>query len=100
MRIARYTTGQDPTYGIVQDDDDGARFLAEVRGDPLYQPITYTGVLVPFDDARLLAPVIPRSKVIGIGKNYADHVAEMGGGRGPRRAAGLPQAQHLGGRPR
>ena len=28
---------------------------------------------------RLLAPVIPRSKVIGIGKNYADHAAEMGG---------------------
>jgi 2-keto-4-pentenoate hydratase/2-oxohepta-3-ene-1,7-dioic acid hydratase in catechol pathway len=83
VRIARYTTGQDPTYGIVQDDDDGARFLAEVRGDPLYQPITYTGVLVPFDDARLLAPVIPRSKVIGIGKNYADHVAEMGGGEAP-----------------
>ena len=28
---------------------------------------------------RLLAPVIPRSKVIGIGKNYADHAKEMGG---------------------
>ena len=28
---------------------------------------------------RLLAPVIPRSKVVGIGKNYADHAAEMGG---------------------
>ena len=30
-------------------------------------------------DVRLLAPVIPRSKVIGIGKNYAAHAAEMGG---------------------
>jgi len=28
---------------------------------------------------RLLAPVIPRSKVVCIGKNYADHAAEMGG---------------------
>jgi 2-keto-4-pentenoate hydratase/2-oxohepta-3-ene-1,7-dioic acid hydratase in catechol pathway len=28
---------------------------------------------------RLLAPVIPRSKVIGIGKNYAEHAREMGG---------------------
>jgi 2-keto-4-pentenoate hydratase/2-oxohepta-3-ene-1,7-dioic acid hydratase in catechol pathway len=27
---------------------------------------------------RLLAPVIPRSKVIGIGRNYADHAKEMG----------------------
>ena len=31
------------------------------------------------DDVRLLAPVIPRSKVIGIGRNYADHAREMGG---------------------
>ena len=57
--------------------------IAEVQGDPLYQPIAYTGVQVPLDDARLLAPVIPRSKVVGIGKNYADHVAEMGGGETP-----------------
>lgn len=28
---------------------------------------------------RLLAPVIPRSKIVAIGKNYADHAAEMGG---------------------
>ena len=83
MRIARYTTGQDPTYGIVTEDENGAVVIAEVQGDPLYQPITYTGVQVPFDDARLLAPVIPRSKVVGIGKNYADHVAEMGGGEPP-----------------
>ena len=31
---------------------------------------------------RLLAPVLP-SKVVCIGKNYADHVAEMGGGETP-----------------
>ncbi len=29
-------------------------------------------------DVRLLAPILP-TKVIGIGKNYADHAAEMGG---------------------
>jgi len=31
------------------------------------------------EDVRLLAPVIPRSKVVAIGKNYADHAREMGG---------------------
>jgi 2-keto-4-pentenoate hydratase/2-oxohepta-3-ene-1,7-dioic acid hydratase in catechol pathway len=31
------------------------------------------------NDVKLLAPVIPRSKVVCIGKNYADHAAEMGG---------------------
>jgi 2-keto-4-pentenoate hydratase/2-oxohepta-3-ene-1,7-dioic acid hydratase in catechol pathway len=78
VRIARYTTGDDPTFGVVEDDG-GRLVLAEVQGDPLHQPVVFTGVRVPLDDVRLLAPVIPRSKVIGIGKNYADHAAEMGG---------------------
>jgi 2-keto-4-pentenoate hydratase/2-oxohepta-3-ene-1,7-dioic acid hydratase in catechol pathway len=77
VRIARYTTGDDPTFGVVEDDD-GRLVLAEVQGDPLYQPVVVTGVRVPLDDVRLLAPVIPRSKVIGIGRNYAEHAAEMG----------------------
>jgi 2-keto-4-pentenoate hydratase/2-oxohepta-3-ene-1,7-dioic acid hydratase in catechol pathway len=79
VRIARYTTGEDPTFGVVEDDGSGRLVLAEVQGDPLYQPVAPTGVRVPLDEVRLLAPVIPRSKVVGIGKNYADHAAEMGG---------------------
>ncbi len=78
MRIARYTTGEDPTYGIVHGEP-GQEVVAEIQGDPLYQPVVPTGVQVPLQEVRLLAPVIPRSKVIGIGKNYADHAAEMGG---------------------
>ncbi|GAA4345336.1 fumarylacetoacetate hydrolase family protein [Angustibacter luteus] len=78
MRIARYTTGEDPTYGVVEEDD-GQLVVLEVQGDPLHQPVVFTGVRTRLDDVRLLAPVIPRSKVIGIGKNYADHAAEMGG---------------------
>lgn len=35
------------------------------------------GRIVPLLEARLVAPVLP-SKVIGIGRNYADHVKEMG----------------------
>jgi 2-keto-4-pentenoate hydratase/2-oxohepta-3-ene-1,7-dioic acid hydratase in catechol pathway len=78
VRIARYTTGDDPTYGAVEDEG-GRLVLAELQGDPLYQATVFTGVRTPLDDVRLLAPVIPRSKVIGIGKNYAAHAAEMGG---------------------
>ncbi|GAA2159542.1 fumarylacetoacetate hydrolase family protein [Pedococcus bigeumensis] len=78
MRIARYTTGEDPSYGIVEGEP-GREFIAQVQGDPLYQPVVLTGETVPLEDARLLAPVIPRSKVIGIGRNYADHAKEMGG---------------------
>jgi 2-keto-4-pentenoate hydratase/2-oxohepta-3-ene-1,7-dioic acid hydratase in catechol pathway len=77
VRIARYTTGEDPAYGVV-DGEPGSEVVAQVQGDPLHQPIVFTGEGVPLADVRLLAPVIPRSKVIGIGRNYADHAKEMG----------------------
>ncbi len=76
MRIARFTTGEEPAYGLV---DGAGEKIAEVTGDPLYQRIELTGTTHLVRDVRLLAPVIPRSKVVGIGKNYADHAAEMGG---------------------
>jgi 2-keto-4-pentenoate hydratase/2-oxohepta-3-ene-1,7-dioic acid hydratase in catechol pathway len=78
VRIARYTTGEDPTYGIVQGDP-GTEWIAEIQGDPLYQPVVFTGNRVLLSEVRLLAPIIPRSKVIGIGRNYAEHAREMGG---------------------
>lgn len=75
MRIARYTTGEDPTLGLV---DGAGEKIAEISGDPLYTKIQLTGVTTTLDEVRLLSPVIPRSKVIGIGRNYAEHAAEMG----------------------
>ena len=57
-----------------------------------------TGEHLPLADVRLLAPVIPRSKVVGVGRNYADHAAEMGG-EVPGRAGAVPQADHVGDRP-
>jgi 2-keto-4-pentenoate hydratase/2-oxohepta-3-ene-1,7-dioic acid hydratase in catechol pathway len=78
VRIARFTTGSDPRFGVVEGGA-GEEILAVVTGDPLYSPLQFTGERVPLDTARLLAPVIPRSKVVGVGKNYADHAAEMGG---------------------
>ena len=77
VRIARYTTGEDPAYAVVEGEP-GAEVLATLVGDPLYQEVVLTGQHVALADARLLAPVIPRSKVIGIGRNYADHAAELG----------------------
>jgi 2-keto-4-pentenoate hydratase/2-oxohepta-3-ene-1,7-dioic acid hydratase in catechol pathway len=75
VRIARFTTGDDPRYALLEEGSDE---LQVIVGDPLYTPVTTTGRRVPLESARLLAPVIPRSKVIGIGRNYAAHVAEMG----------------------
>ena len=83
MRIARYTTGDDPAYGIVQGDP-GSEVITPLAGDPLYVGLQPSGAgPVMLEDVRLLAPVIPRSKIVAIGKNYADHVKEMGGGAPP-----------------
>ena len=79
MRIARFTTGDDPKFGLVQNEGERT-FLAVLGGDPLYMPAMPTGERVELGDGvRLLAPVIPRSKVVAVGKNYAAHAAEMGG---------------------
>ncbi len=77
MRIARFTTGDEPQYGVV-GGPDGEEIIATVVGDPLYSGVELTGEQVPLADARLLAPVIPRSKVVCIGRNYVAHVEELG----------------------
>ncbi len=85
MRIARFTTGEDPQFGVVTGDldehgelDPDAVVVA-LAGDPLYVGVKLTEQEFRLADVRLLAPVLPRSKVVGIGKNYAAHAAEMGG---------------------
>ncbi|WP_422114850.1 fumarylacetoacetate hydrolase family protein [Brachybacterium sp. UNK5269] len=77
MRIARFTTGEDPMYGIVQEKD-GQDMVYGITGDPLYTEIRPTGTIHPLSEVRLLAPVIPRSKVVCVGRNYAAHAAELG----------------------
>ncbi len=88
MRIARFTTGDEPLFGIVTGDldeygqpDPDAQIVA-LAGDPIYAGINPLDQTHRLADVRLLAPVIPRSKVVAIGKNYADHVVEMGGATG------------------
>jgi 2-keto-4-pentenoate hydratase/2-oxohepta-3-ene-1,7-dioic acid hydratase in catechol pathway len=85
VRIARFTTGEDPQFGVVTGDVDEHGIPAEdcvvvaLNGDPLYVGLHLSNTEYPLSEVRLLSPVLPRSKVIGIGKNYAAHAAEMGG---------------------
>lgn len=74
MKIARFSHDERIRFGIVDDTD-----LVVLAGDPLFAGLETTGERVPLADATLLAPVIPRSKVVCVGKNYRDHAAEMGG---------------------
>lgn len=79
MRIVRFTPnesvgiGTDPHFGVLNDQDQ----ILVLKGDPIYSGIIPTETKVDLAEVRLLAPIIPRSKVVCIGKNYADHAAEM-----------------------
>ena len=81
MRIARFAAGGEPQYGIVELAEDGGPHpdtVSTLTGDPLAGPVQLTGERRELDSVRLLAPVIPRSKVVGVGRNYAAHAAELG----------------------
>ena len=73
MRIARFSHDDAIRFGIVDGTD-----LVVLAGDPLFAGFETTGERVPLGEVALLAPVIPRSKVIGIARNYRDHAAELG----------------------
>ena len=77
MRIARFTTGDEPQYGVV-GGAEGDEIVASVVGDPLYAGVELIGEQAPLADVRLLARVIPRSKVVCIGRNYVAHAEELG----------------------
>ncbi|WP_156761980.1 fumarylacetoacetate hydrolase family protein [Microbacterium karelineae] len=73
MKIARFSHNDAIRYGIV----DGAE-LVVLQGDPVFAGYDTTGERVSIGDVALLAPVIPRSKVVCVGRNYRDHAAELG----------------------
>lgn len=73
MKIARFSHNDAIKYGIV----DGAE-LVVLQGDPIFAGYDTTGERVSIGDVALLAPVIPRSKVVCVGRNYRDHAAELG----------------------
>ena len=61
MKIARFSRGETIAFGIVDDDD-----LVVLKGDPMFAGYEPTGERVALHDARLLVPVIPRSKIVGV----------------------------------
>jgi 2-keto-4-pentenoate hydratase/2-oxohepta-3-ene-1,7-dioic acid hydratase in catechol pathway len=78
VRIARFAKGDGVAYGVVEGE--AAQTIAELYGHPFgIDPsgVRLTGQRYPLAEVRLLAPVLP-SKVVAVGKNYAEHVREMG----------------------
>jgi 2-keto-4-pentenoate hydratase/2-oxohepta-3-ene-1,7-dioic acid hydratase in catechol pathway len=73
MKVARFSqAGEEPQFGVL----DGDEFVV-LAGDPLYHGINPTEQRVPQGSVKILAPVIPRSKVVCVGMNYAEHAQDM-----------------------
>ena len=72
MKVARFSNGAEPRFGIV----DGPE-LVVLKGHPLVAGYQTTGERIPLKEVKLLAPTSP-SKIVCIGKNFADHAAEIG----------------------
>ncbi|MBB4071335.1 fumarylacetoacetate hydrolase family protein [Canibacter oris] len=86
MKVVRFRAADAITFGIVDESADGTELeLVELVSDPMLGDYDTTGRRFKFPEVTVLAPVIPRSKVIAVGKNYREHIAEMqnvtGGGQ-------------------
>jgi 2-keto-4-pentenoate hydratase/2-oxohepta-3-ene-1,7-dioic acid hydratase in catechol pathway len=71
MRIVRYSHDGQLSFGVLEGET-----IAAITPHP-FAPFEYSGERLAPDEVRLLAPVLP-TKVVAVGKNYADHAKEMG----------------------
>jgi 2-keto-4-pentenoate hydratase/2-oxohepta-3-ene-1,7-dioic acid hydratase in catechol pathway len=75
VRFARFVHAGGVSFGVVEGDSGGLT-VAEISSLP-FEQVRFTGQRWALADVRLLAPIFS-SKVIGVGRNYADHAAEFG----------------------
>ena len=72
MKIVRFRIDANPIYGALEDESE--RIVA-LKGDPLFQKAEPSGQLYNLEEARLLSPVIPRSKAVSCCANLAGKAA-------------------------
>ena len=72
MRFVRILRDNTPVWGVLEGET--VRTLTEAP----YETVTFNGGNLPFAECKLLAPCEP-TKIVCVGKNYADHAKEMGG---------------------
>ena len=77
MRFGRIAHPEGFSFVVIDGEGNDVAGLTakEIKDTPYTEP-EYTGREWPLSDVRLLAPTLP-SKVVAIGRNYADHVAEV-----------------------
>ena len=78
MRLGRIAHTEGICFAIIDGPADASldQLVAkEIAGTP-FTPPEPTGREWPLSQVRLLAPTLP-TKVVALGRNYADHVAEV-----------------------
>ncbi|MCG5465098.1 fumarylacetoacetate hydrolase family protein [Micromonospora sp. NPDC053740] len=79
MRIARFAHAKGMSFGAVEGEAEAGPqglTIAEIEGHP-FGNLSFSGARWALSDVRLLSPILP-SKVVCVGRNYADHAAELG----------------------
>lgn len=76
MRIARFTAGDESLFGIVEGQK-GREEITALDGVPFRDGINATASRYKLDDVRLLAPVTPDSKIIGVARNFAAQLSDL-----------------------
>ncbi len=79
MKIAKLNLDRRTTWASVVSDNRAMVLPADFSLSNWKRFENFTGPTIEFDWENLLAPTVPTAKIICIGKNYADHAAEMGG---------------------
>ncbi len=67
MKLARLGLDQGPRYAVLDEESKSYIILAD---DPMFGKIEPTGQRLALGEAREVAPMLPRSKVIGLGGTY------------------------------
>ncbi len=79
MRFARFVHPGGMSFGVVEGEAGApvsALTVAEIDKIP-FEEVRYTGKRWALPDVRLLAPIFS-SKVVCVGRNYAEHAQELG----------------------
>ncbi len=72
MKYVRIDRPSGPCWGVVKGED------VLTLSTPPYETLEYDGGKMPLSQCKLLAPCEP-TKIVCVGKNYADHARELGG---------------------
>jgi 2-keto-4-pentenoate hydratase/2-oxohepta-3-ene-1,7-dioic acid hydratase in catechol pathway len=78
VRIARFSIEGTVGFGVVEGEptDKDGLVLDLIKGHP-FGGVERSGRRIPLSKVRLLPPVLP-SKIIAVGRNYAEHARELG----------------------